>query len=104
MVGGTVGHSNQKLIQAIQQLLLPKSKWDVRAFLGITGHYHEFIPNYIIVVVPLTDLTKKNVPNKVVWTEQCAHAWQNLKKVLCLLLIFRSPCFSSPFILQTDAP
>ena len=31
----------------------------------------KFIPNYAEEAAPLTDLTKKNAPNAVVWTEQC---------------------------------
>ena len=83
-------------LQAIQQLPVPKTKCDMRAFLGITGHYRKFIPDYATKAVPLTNLTKKNAPNKVVWTEQCNQAWQNLKGL-------RTPNFSSQFMLQTDA-
>ena len=90
-------------LQAIQQLPVPKTKCDVRAFLGITGHYCKFIPDYATKAVPLTNLTKKNAPNKVAWTEQCNQARQNLKGILCSSPVLRTPDFSCQFILQTDA-
>ena len=90
-------------LHAIKQLPIPKTKRDVRAFLGITGYCHKFIANYANVATPLTELTKKNAPNKVVWTDLCAKAWQHLKDVLCSSPVLKSPDFSSPFILQTDA-
>ena len=90
-------------LQAIQQLPVPKTKCDVRAFLGNTGYYHTFISDYATIAVPLTNLTKKNAPNKVAWTEQCNQAWQNLKVFLCSSPVLRTPDFSSQLILQTDA-
>ena len=40
----------------------PKTVWDVRDFLGFTGFYRYFVPNYSIIVRPLIDLTKKATP------------------------------------------
>ena len=102
-VGGGILQPEVGKLQAIQQLPVPKTKRDVRAFLGITGYYGKFIPDYATIAVPLTNLTKKNAPNKVVWTEQCNHAWQNLKGILYSSPLLRTPDFSSQFILQTDA-
>ena len=102
-VGGGILKPEVGKLQAIQQLPVPKTKSDVRAFLGITGYYCKFIPDYATIAVPLTNLTKKNAPNKVVWTEQCNQAWQNLKGILCSSPVLRTPDFSSQFILQTDA-
>ena len=90
-------------LQAIKQLPIPKTKRDVRAFLGITGYYRKFIADYATVAAPLTDLTKKNSPNQVIWTERCAQAWKTLKDILCSSPVLKSPDFSSQFILQTDA-
>ena len=54
------------------------------------------------MLLPLTNVAKKNTPNKMVWTEQCNQACQNLKGLLCSSLVLRTPDFSSQFILQTD--
>ena len=90
-------------LKAIKQLPIPKTKRDVRAFLGITGYYRKFIANYATVAAPLTDSTKKNSPNQVIWTDCCAQAWQTLKDEVCSSPVLKSPDFTTQFILQTDA-
>ena len=39
-------------LQAIKQLSIPKTKRDVRAFLGITGYYRKFIADYATMAAP----------------------------------------------------
>ena len=90
-------------LEAIQAFSQPAKKKQVRAFLGITGYYRKFIPNYSALAAPLTDLTKKNRPTKVTWTQDCDSAFQVLKTCLCISPVLQSPNFTKPFILQTDA-
>ena len=80
-------------LQAIKQLSIPKTKRDVRIFLGITGYYHKFIANYATAAAPLTDLSKKNLPNQVTRTDCYAKAWQALKDVLCSSPVLKKPRF-----------
>ena len=81
----------------------PETKTQVRSFLGLTGYYRNFIPNYAAIAVPLTDLTKKGQPNKVVWDEAQERAYQSLKKVLTSKPILQLPSMNKQFILRTDA-
>ena len=74
-MGGGILKPEVGKLQAMQQLPVPKTKRDVRAFLGITGYYLKLIRDYATIAVPLTNLTKKNAPNNVVWTEQCNQGW-----------------------------
>ncbi len=41
----------------------PKTKKEVRQFLGLAGYYRRFIPDYSELTSPLTDLTKRRVPD-----------------------------------------
>ena len=93
----------QSKVEAIQAFSQPTTKKQVRAFLGITGYYRKFIPNYSTLAASLTDLTKKNRPTKVTWTSDCDSAFHALKTYLCTSPVINSPNFSKPFILQTDA-
>ena len=79
------------------------SKKQVRPFLGLTGYYRKFIPEYATIAVPLTDLTRKSSPNRVVWTHECTRAFEDLKNCLFTTPALHSPDFTKPFILQTDA-
>ena len=55
------------------------------------------------MAAPLTDLTRKNMPIKPPWTNDCERAFSTLKRLLCSEPILRSPDFQREFILQTDA-
>ena len=99
---GTVRPEMSKM-QAVESFPRPETKREVRGFLGLTGYYRRFIPDYATVALPLTDLTRKTSPNVVQWTEECAKAFDALKKHLCSSPVLRSPDFTQPFILQTDA-
>ena len=89
--------------EAVKTFPMPRTKKQVRAFLGLTGYYRRFIPNYSSVAVPLTDLTKKDGPSKVIWSEKCDHAFRQLKELLCNAPLLSTPDFDRSFVLQTDA-
>ena len=69
-------------VEAISSFPKPDTKTAVRAFLGLAGYYRRFIPDFASVAAPLTDLTKKSVPNSGVWNEGCQRAFETLKKAL----------------------
>ncbi len=82
----------------------PETKKQVRSFLGLTGYYRKFIGNYATIAAPLSDLTKKCLPDKVQWTKECGQAFETLKQApLCKAPVLTNPDFSKQFILQTDA-
>ncbi len=81
----------------------PKTKKEVRQFLGLAGYYRRFIPNFSDLTSPLTDLTKKEAPDPVQWTEPCQQALTKVKAALCGGPLLHSPNFDLPFLLQTDA-
>ncbi len=61
----------------------PKTKKEVRQFLGLAGYYRRFIPNFSDLTSPLTDFTKKEAPDPVQWTELCQQAITKVKAALC---------------------
>ncbi len=81
----------------------PKTKKEVRQFLGLAGYYRRFIPNYSELTSPLTDLTKKEAPDPVQWTELCQQVLTKVKAALCGGPLLHSPDFDLPFLLQMDA-
>ncbi len=81
----------------------PKTKKEVRQFLGLAGYYRRFVPNFSDLTSPLTDLTKKEAPNPVQWTEVCQQALTKVKAALCGGPLLHSLNFDLPFLLQTDA-
>ena len=70
------------------------------------GFYRKFIPNFSEIAAPLTNLTKKDRPNRVKdWLSHHEIAFQTLKSRLTSSPILRSPVFNEgkPFILRSDA-
>ena len=103
LVGGGIVQPETAKIQAVRDFPVPVTKKQVRTFLGLSGYYRRFIPQYASIASTLTDLTRKSAPNEVDWTDSCEQAFHKLKLLLCTSPILTSPDFKRPFILQTDA-
>ena len=90
-------------IDAIQKAKRPETKSQLRSFLGLTGYYRAYIPEYAAIAVPLTDGTKKGEPNKIRWNDSQENAFETLKKKLASQLILHLPDLKKAFYLRTDA-
>ena len=104
-LGHIVGHSaispQAVKIEAVKEFRQPVTKIDVRAFLGLVCYYHQFINYFSLLAVLLSDPTKKDRPDQVAWTDECATSFQALKDSLCSDAILRPPRYDRPFCLQT---
>ena len=89
-------------VTAIRDFERPRTKKEVRSFLGMCGYYRKFISNFSTIATPLSNLTRKNVSNKVVWGKECQQAFDRLKGALMQASVLVTPDWSRPFILQTD--
>ena len=103
LVGDGLLQIQNDKIYKIRDAKIPVTKKQVRAFLGLTGYYHKFIPNYAQLMAPLSDLMKKGMPDRVGWSTQADNAFAALKNLLCEQPVLRLPDFSLPFIFRTDA-
>ena len=63
-------------VRAVQEYTQPKTKKDVRAFLGLCRYYRRFVLNIATFATPLTNLTKKDRPNVVEWDDLTQHAFE----------------------------
>ena len=90
-------------VASVRDFKVPLTKKDVRSFLGLCGYYRKFMPNFSTMATPLTEQTKKRMPNKVKWTTQCDHAFSELTEALTRAPVLVTPDWNLPFILQTDA-
>ncbi|XP_033730041.1 uncharacterized protein LOC117319318 [Pecten maximus] len=103
MVGqGTLRPVAEKL-DSIQRAPVPSTKRQVRSFIGLASYYRKFIPNFAAIAVPLTDLTKKGMPNKVIWEVAQEEAFNTLKELLMSEPVLRLPDLDKEFTLRTDA-
>ena len=84
-------------------IAVPTTKKQVRALLGLVGFYRRYIPSFASMVAPLVELTKKTVPTKIRWTDECQKSFDEVKQVLSSEPILLLPDFTKPFTLRTDA-
>jgi hypothetical protein len=91
-------------VKAVQDWPIPSTQSDVRAFLGLTNYFKRFIKGYSKVAAPLTDLTKKNQQGShILFTKECIHAFEELKRRLVTAPLLAVPDFQKPFRMVTDA-
>ena len=103
VVGNGLVQPMECKVAAVKTFKQPKTKKDVRSFLGLCGCYRKLIPNFSSIAAPLSDLTRKIMPKQVKWNEKCNKAFIELKEVLTRAPILVTPVWTKPFILQTDA-
>ena len=82
---------------------MSSDKKQLRSFLGLIGFYRKYIPNFAAVASPLTDKTKKGLPNKIEWGESQDIAFRTLKSKLIQSPILHLPVLNQQFTLRTDA-
>lgn len=94
---------DEEKVAAIQQISTLATKTQVKSFLGLTGYYADFIPGYQEKAYALTELLKRNKPDKVQWREEEQKALDALKMALISKPVLVPPDPSLPFIIQSDA-
>ena len=104
-LGHKVGHGKvlpkQKNVEAIVKFPVPTSRKNIRQFLGLSGYYRRFVPGFSSLSAPLSDALKGK--DKFLWTEDCHAAFSKIKAILSNEPILKSPDFTKPFKLMTDA-
>ena len=90
-------------VNRIREAKPPETKKELRAYLGTTGFYRQYIPGYSDIAAPLTDKTKKHEPEHVKWNEECQTAFDKLKEKLSNRPVVVMPDHQLPFVLRTDA-
>ena len=88
-------------IQVIRDWPEPRKVKDVQSFLGFANFYRRFIYNFSDIVVPLTRLTRKNVP--FVFGEKQRAAFNLLKDAFSSAPILTHWIPDRPIIVETDA-
>ena len=92
--------SNDK-IKIIQDWPEPKKVKDIQSFLDFANFYHQFIFNYLDIVILLTCLIQKDIPWKFNFSYQ--DAFNSLKKAFTSALILTYWIPNTQLIMETDA-
>ena len=90
-------------LDSIRKVPSPVTKKQVRSFLGLTGYYRKFVPNYAAIAHPLVQLTKKGAHTKVDWSSEAEDAFRTLIGCLETRPVLKLPEIGKAFLVQTDA-
>ncbi|GFS64347.1 retrovirus-related Pol polyprotein from transposon 297 [Trichonephila clavipes] len=91
-------------VQAVLEFPTPRTKTQIRAFLGIAGYYQKYINLFSVIAAPLTDALKGRAKKgEIQWTTECENAFRELKGKLIDKPVLYAPNFEREFIVQTDA-
>lgn len=103
VIGQGYRRPSEVKLAAIDNFPQPRTKKDIRSFLGLAGYYQRYIPRYSDIASSLTDALRKTEPQTVKWDGAKEHAFSTLKKALKSQPVLSAPDYSKPFILQCDA-
>ena len=88
-------------VQAVRDWPEPRKVKDVQSFLGFANFYRRFIYNFSDIVVPLTRLTRKNIP--FIFSEKQRAAFNLLKEAFTSAPVLTHWVPDRPIIIETDA-
>ncbi len=90
-------------IVAIREHPVPRTRKQLRAFLGLIGYYRRFIRSFHRESSLLSPHTAKTSPGEVVWTSAMLDGFRKLCKSLCDHVCLCVPCEDDTFSLECDA-
>lgn len=88
--------------EAIDKWPTPKNAKDIYRFIGFTNFYRRFIKNFCSIVMPLTDLMKKD--SLFIWNDEHDVVFRLIKKKFKDYVILQHFNWDRPARLETDAP
>ena len=94
-------HRQPKKVDAINRILPPKTKRQLRHFFGMINYYHDMWMKRSHVLAPLTALASNKV--KWTWSEPQQKAFEEAKQMVMREVILNYPDFNKPFHIFADA-
>ena len=88
-------------IQAIQNIAEPKTKKQLRSFIGVINYYRDMWKSRSDVLAPLSSMTSAKASWN--WTPACQKAFDTIKKIVSRETLLAYPNFNKTFEIHTDA-
>src|SRR6218665_2714525 len=80
IVGSGTIERNPDRTESLLKMKIPETKKQVKQILGLFSYYRQFVNKFAHIAKPLSDLTKKILPDKVTWNDVHQKAFDALKK------------------------
>ena len=69
---------------------------EIKSFLGLAGYYRRFIPYFLKIAKPMTQLLEKD--RKFAWTAKCKTSFRTLRTLLTTAPVLAQPILRNPLI------
>ncbi len=102
-IGGGGMSIPESRVKALQEFVRPRTKRDMRAFLGAMSYYRRFIKGFGNLSSRLTPATSLRAPHLVTWTGEMGSAFRELQSLLCGHVMLYTPSPDDELKLYTDA-
>jgi hypothetical protein len=106
-VGHSMGSGKHGLdlekVKAVDEILTPRTKSDLRKILGFFSYFRSYIPDYAHIAQPLTELTTNRYSIVLPWSVVHTNALQSLKGILSEATKLNIVQYNKPFGLAVDA-
>ena len=90
-------------VACVESMKAPVTKKEVRQLLGFFSYFRTYVQDFAGLAEPITELTKKGMPNQVVWTATHQAAFDAMKKGLCEATKLHIIEYGQPCGILTDA-
>jgi hypothetical protein len=84
-------------VDAIQKIDIPRNKKAIQSFIGKIIFLRCFVPNFVEIIRPITNMLKKYVDIK--WSQEAKSSFQRIKKALVEAPVLVSPDYSKEFLI-----
>ena len=102
-IGENCISNNEENLEKMRSAKRPTTKKKVRSFLALANYFRDYMPTFAEIAAPLSNLTKKGLPESVRWEYAQQKVFVPLRESLVRRSILRLPDHNKTFILRTDA-
>lgn len=101
IISGEGIQADPEQVRAVKEMEKPKTKKEVRRFLGMVNFLSKFIPNISMLTAPLRELLKDKVLFH--WSEEHDKAFEKIKHLLCSAPVLKIFDSNKIIVIQCDS-
>ena len=90
-------------VKVMKEFPTPKTRKQLRSFLGLASWFRSFIQNFAKIAAPLYDSTKGTNQEKFLWSEKQENAFKELKETMSSSPVISYPRENLPIYIFCDA-
>jgi hypothetical protein len=90
-----------KKLEAIMKIDTPKTRKQLRSFIGMVNYYRDMWSQRLHLLAPLSSLTSAKA--KWDWTTECQNTFEDMKRLIAKETLPTYPNFKKPFEIHASS-